>query len=78
MNKIYYQIDHDFILVSQFSVDYVILYWIYKFTLETKLENALENKKGRWQAFGPADPAAQQGTRPTHEMAQDGDPALAL
>ena len=22
--------------------------------LEIKLENALENKKGRWQAFGPA------------------------
>ena len=24
------------------------------FTLETKLENFLENKKGRWQAFGLA------------------------
>ena len=64
MNKIYYQIDHDFSnltkLVSQFLVNYTILYWIYKFTLETKLENALENKKasGKHSAQQPSTGAA--------------------
>ena len=49
MDKIYQQIDHNFRnltkLVSQFLVNYTILYWIYKFILETKLENALEKKR---------------------------------
>ena len=48
------------------------------FTLETKLENFLENKKGRWQAFGLADPVAQHGTRPMHETTHGGEPVLAL
>ena len=58
--------------------NYINLYCIYKFALETKLENNLENKKGRWQAFGPVDPAAQRGTWPTRETTHIEEPAQAL
>ena len=41
-------------LVSQFLDIYTNLSWIYNFTLETNLENALEKEKAGGQLFGPA------------------------
>ena len=49
MNKINQQIDHNFMnltkLVSPFFVNNTNLYGIYKFALETKLENVYKRKR---------------------------------
>jgi hypothetical protein len=58
--QLYPQVDHDFRnwtnLVSQFLDFYTFRYWIYKFSLGTKLRNCFGKGKGQRQHFGPAGP----------------------
>lgn len=85
MNQVHQGIDHFKSLtklISQFLDSYLDLYWIYKITAFSEIENTL---KGEWAGvnqFGPRGPTqsssdggrewAAQAERPTREAAREG------